>query len=280
MLECVTLFNAQVSDAILIEITKLKRLWGFYLQSHESLTNEGVSAIIGAALPLMYLDFNCCAYYEGVEHDHEPHCWGGALHTKVTDEGLRGLSRLTKLERLDTMSISDVIMEEVGQLTFLGMLNISKTNISDYGISHLTQLKTLFSLSVFGCEGVTDFGLLCISEIATLKYLDVGGTLLTCCNITDDAVQHVKKMGTLKVVNVCFTRITDERLADIKHLCEDDQICRPDLSTFPPPPWEDIVAMMEGIFSQLVYCKHLNRDVICVAFFQFFPIIASLLAVS
>ena len=78
------------------------------------------------------------------------------VNTKITDEGLKYLSKLPKLRKLE----------------------LGKNNITDAGVDHLLSIKSLTSLSLANTR-VADAGLIKLSEMSGLLYLDVRRSRVT-----------------------------------------------------------------------------------------------------
>jgi hypothetical protein len=78
--------------------------------------------------------------------------------TKLTDAGLKEVSKLQKLEKLSLpKQITDEGLKEVAQLQKLTYLHLTDTKISDAGLKELAKLKKLKFLSLVNTQ-VTDAG--------------------------------------------------------------------------------------------------------------------------
>lgn len=72
--------------------------------------------------------------------------------------------------KLDDAAITDAAMIEIGKLTNLTRLQLSRTNITDKGLAALQDLQQLQSLNLVGTK-VTGEGVLQIKKLKKLKYL-------------------------------------------------------------------------------------------------------------
>jgi len=267
MLKCLVLMDSSVTDASLVNMTKLVHLEELHMYTEGVISDTGLSSVI-SALDLHALDLNGYFYYYGDNHNNT----GGILHKAVTDLGMSDISLLTNLKHLDLSltNITDVTLLRISTLKSLGLVNISETLVTDRGVSQLTHLTNLHNLSMFGCRDVGDASLYYVSKIPTLKYLDVGRTCISdsgvaylqplkslqhlCLgynyHITEAVVPYLTAMESLVGVNVCFTSMTTSGFQELKDLTN-GTMCNLDLPT-PPEDDNDIEFDMS--------CKHLGTD--------------------
>ncbi|QDU36106.1 Leucine Rich repeats (2 copies) [Maioricimonas rarisocia] len=161
--------------------------------------------------------------------------------TAVTDQGvgsLRRLIRLTHLELAGTpgirMSITDAATGHLARFSGLQRLNLNSTDLTDRGLARLTrlselreldlgdtlitnlglgQLKKLEQLERLGlgfCTGLTEEGLLDLSDLE-LKHLDI-----TFMPLSTVGVVHLCAIDTLESLKVIETGLTE----DLKRLIQ------------------------------------------------------------
>ncbi len=115
--------------------------------------------------------------------------WRSDAQPRITDEGLRHLSGLRSLERLDIQSpvITDVGVENLKGLTQLRSLAFYSPKITDAGLAHLNGLSRLEYLELSGSQ-VTDAGLGQLKGLAQLRYVYLYGT-----KVTDQGVKDLRQ---------------------------------------------------------------------------------------
>jgi hypothetical protein len=139
--------------------------------------------------------------------------------TKFTDSGLKSLSTVTTLIRLDlsNTAISDSSLDSLSELENLCFLDIGNTKISDAGIEYLTLLENLDELRL-GSTQITDTGIEHVSMMNNLLSLDINN-----CKITDKGLSCLVGLKKLISLNLSKTLITDrgiENLVDLISLKE------------------------------------------------------------
>ena len=109
---------------------------------------------------------------------------------KITDEGLKEVAKLYKLEQLimtQCTKITDEGLKEVAKLQNLEELWLASTEITDEGLKEVAKLQNLIRLSLASTE-ITDEGL---KEVAKLQKLTV--LWLKETKITEAGVAELKK---------------------------------------------------------------------------------------
>ena len=113
----------------------------------------------------------------------------------ITDVGLQHLSKLS-LSELDTLElgyckhITDAGLAHVGQIKTVTTLQLSACpKITDAGLPELLKMERLTYLDLRGCQKITDAGLLELAAKSNLTYLDLGG----CRSVT---AQGIAKLQT------------------------------------------------------------------------------------
>ncbi len=131
---------------------------------------------------------------------------------KVTDAGLAHLRKFPNLTRLslgfpdyDTSTITNDGLRHVSQLKRLERLDLPRcTKITDEGLVHIAKCEQITLLN-FHRTGITGTGL---SQLASLKKL--GSLSLDGCPVTDDGLSHITRFDGFGGLGLSSTRITDE----------------------------------------------------------------------
>ena len=118
---------------------------------------------------------------------------------RITNTGMRHLGRLRHLETLYLArcdGITDVGVGHLAKLPHLQTLRLP-SSITDKGLFHLRQTKSLSSLSI-RLSRVTDRGVAHLSQLPRLRVLDLAGTL----HLTDDGLRALAKVVSLEELYV------------------------------------------------------------------------------
>jgi serine/threonine protein kinase len=125
--------------------------------------------------------------------------------TDISDEALRQLE-LPKLGGLD-LSRTKITDEGVSYFASLmpviDWLSLEGTKVTDSGLSYLIKLNSLRSLRLSRTQ-VTDVGINQIKQLRKLSVLELAGD-----NITDSGVSALSRMSTLSELDLSETKITD-----------------------------------------------------------------------
>jgi Leucine-rich repeat (LRR) protein len=216
----------KVTDADLNEISKLENLETLDLSFGE-ITNQALEHIMGLK-KLQILDLR---------------------NTQINDAGLAMLEELTSLKHLYLTGcpITDDGLVHLRKLNLeslyiggvYGPIHTEKgeqiSPVTDKGMRHLKELKSLQSLYLQFANGVTDKGLNELKGLTNLRELNLRGTGITgkgleylsglkelrtldlsLDSLTDDSLKHLAELKRLTVLNLGSEQITDEGL---KHLC-------------------------------------------------------------
>ncbi|MBI3864937.1 MAG: hypothetical protein HY290_23930, partial [Planctomycetia bacterium] len=145
---------------------------------------------------------------------------------KLTDDGMRRLARLTKLESLYVgyAQITDAGLESLDALTNLKELRAQQLNMSGTSLRHFPRLKIL----ALGLSQITDSGLAPIAAMPDLQGVALNNTAISdaglapfaglrnleylslneCPNVSDAGLEHLKQVTSLKRLALQKTRIT------------------------------------------------------------------------
>ncbi|MHC4725106.1 MAG: M56 family metallopeptidase, partial [Planctomycetota bacterium] len=138
---------------------------------------------------------------------------------QLTDAGVANLSAPTGLENLSfhwNQNITDEGLSHLKEIKSLKKLDVGNATITDAGLTHLSDMKSLEHLELLP-HGITDKGLIHLSELSKLKYLKVG-----CSSpgspITDAGLQVLSGLKDLEELMIGGEGITDAGLAQIARL--------------------------------------------------------------
>jgi hypothetical protein len=109
------------------------------------------------------------------------------------------VSARIRLAKITAFTLSDRMLGRVAILgRFLQSLDLSGCEaITDGGVAHLAELKSLQKLSLRKCREITDGGVAHLAELKSLQSLD----LSWCEAITDRGIEYLKKV----IPNICVT---------------------------------------------------------------------------
>jgi len=135
--------------------------------------------------------------------------------TKVTDAGVKELRNLTNLRELtfqDNDKITDAALETIKDFTKLEVLGLSRTKVTDAGLKQLAGLEQLQLLDLDLCE-VTDEGMKALRKLTNLRRLELGNT-----KVTDKGLEELVQLPKLERLNLYGTPVTDKGLRQLKKL--------------------------------------------------------------
>jgi hypothetical protein len=126
---------------------------------------------------------------------------------KLSDADLPSLARLPQLEDVDFASgwgVEDAEITDQGlaKLAALGLPRLDYLNlgyckkISDAGLAHVANMKTVTHLMLFGCPQITDDGPMPLLKMQQLIYLDLRG----CPGVTDRGLDRLAEKNNWEQV--------------------------------------------------------------------------------
>jgi Leucine-rich repeat (LRR) protein len=124
---------------------------------------------------------------------------------KLTDADLKPVAELTQVQvlKLDgATKITDDGLKELVGLKKLQDLGLSSTQVTDAGLKQLAELKELQKLSLNSTK-VTDAGLKQLKSIANLQQLGLNFT-----EVTDAGLKDLAACTKLELLAVSFTKVT------------------------------------------------------------------------
>jgi internalin A len=107
---------------------------------------------------------------------------------------------------------TDGVLAKVGLLTQLQELNLYRSSVSDFGLSHLRGLNELTTLYL-GRTPVTDAGLAHLGGLTNLRELKLDST-----EVSDAGLAHLSRLSKLTNLDLRNTQVTDAGLAHIRGL--------------------------------------------------------------
>jgi Leucine-rich repeat (LRR) protein len=154
-------------------------------------------------------------YRAGQRYRARPRYRAGPV--KINTSGLEHLRGLPKLNTLilDTTPVTDAGLACLAELS--GLVSLSLTGceqVTDAGVAHCKGLIRLRRLEL-GNTQVTDAGLAYIEGLTDLEELDLHGTL-----ITDAGLVHLRRLAKLRALHLGYARLTDAGLAHLEGLTD------------------------------------------------------------
>jgi Leucine-rich repeat (LRR) protein len=234
-LESLTYWGAKVTDTGLKEIAGLKNLKYLNL-SFANITDDGLKHLHGLA-NLADLDLVATPVTGATLDGFAGLTRIDLLNTKVTDAGMRGISRLEKLESLNLQGtkITDAGLKELKGMKRLTELSLPK-NVSAEGLKEITHLTTIKYLDLYEAA-LTDAAMKEVGQLTNLMTLDVAGKktftdaglghlkslkelrkLNLVANLSDDGLKGFENFPHLKVLSLDCPNITDCGIGHLKEL--------------------------------------------------------------
>ncbi|WDI44139.1 hypothetical protein [Bremerella sp. P1] len=108
--------------------------------------------------------------------------------------------------------ITDAALSRIGTFEKLRWLDLTKTEITDSGVAHLTRCRSLRDLSI-ATTRISNDSLATVGKLSTLEELDISGT-----PVTDAGLAHLRGLSKLKVLRLAVTQVGDEGLLQLARL--------------------------------------------------------------
>lgn len=128
--------------------------------------------------------------------------------TNITDEGMRNLSGLMKLEKLELggcKNVTDSGLSSMKGLTKLQILSLHETGVSSTGISHLENLTDMRTLDL--PDGMTDESCYYLRKMERLYSLDLPNS-----TITSRGAQYLSQLNRLRILRLMDSKIDHDAL--------------------------------------------------------------------
>lgn len=187
LLEC-----ESITDVGLTHISRLTSLNFLDLSWCSEITDAGLQSVFASVPSITSLNLQYC---QKITDDG---------FTQITENGHRciakNLAALTFLNVRECNFVTDVGVEYIAaQCKALKTLDVAWTRLTDGGLEFLSNLPSLTSLDIEGCDAVTDSGIWYISQIRSLKFLN----LTWCGQITNAGLQHIaSSLSSLTTLNL------------------------------------------------------------------------------
>jgi Ran GTPase-activating protein (RanGAP) involved in mRNA processing and transport len=127
---------------------------------------------------------------------------GLTVPVKTADKIPLGNLNITKVS-LNSTHAKDADMELLKPLTQVEILELQSSDITDTGLGHLKDLKTLRELDLHDCQHISEKGLESLQGLSRLTKLEVSKT-----PINDAAVDRLSSMKQLSQLYLNNTRLT------------------------------------------------------------------------
>lgn len=137
--------------------------------------------------------------------------------TQATDEGLRHIGELTRLEELyifNAAAVSDAGVTHLARLRNLKKVQIDHARITDVGLRVLCGLHKLEDMWLQG-NGFTDAGITELKRLGNVKKLCLG---LGTTRISDKGLESVKHLKNLELLDLQGSVVTDNGLRHLSGL--------------------------------------------------------------
>jgi hypothetical protein len=125
---------------------------------------------------------------------------------KITDK--QDPNTLTNLNLTMCTKVNDETLKYISDLTNLKRLILTNTNLSDKGLKHLTKLVNLNILTLYGVTKITNAGLIHLTDLTSLVYIDVSKS-----KISNAGIQNIKGLPSLVYINCEQTKITSDGIS-------------------------------------------------------------------
>jgi hypothetical protein len=142
--------------------------------------------------------------------------------TRVDGSSFQQLRQFTKLQRVSAWwsKLRDSALGHLAAIEALAVLDVSRTNVSDDGLSRLVEggangLRVL----VVQNNAITDAGVERLSRLHALTELHIGGT-----KISDSSIPHLARLHSLNILNIGQTEISWEGCQKLRSLLPHCQI--------------------------------------------------------
>lgn len=218
-LEEVGLSKVTVTDSGLSYLGDLRQMSSFSMSESQGISDGGIFGVLRNAPPLeslaldrMGITDGATAYFRQIPALKKLNLQG----SRITDEGLANIGRLTQLDFLmvtgSTHWITDAGLANLRDLVNLKELFLVGDKLGDAGLARLEGLKNLERLDFLSTRA-TDAGLVHLAGLSKLKHLG-----LTRSKITDAGLARIAGLSKLENLSIGMTGVTDAGLAHLQNL--------------------------------------------------------------
>jgi hypothetical protein len=132
--------------------------------------------------------------------------------TNIGDAGMRHVTCLKKLERLDLFQsqVGDEGLKQIATMRSLKSLPMGRTKVTDAGLAHLRPMTQLEYLGLRG-DNITDKGLVHLKPLKNLTGLYLGET-----KVTDAGLPHLAHLEQMEYLRLHTLRVSDAGLPHLR----------------------------------------------------------------
>jgi len=167
--------------------------------------------------------FSCCSSFRNMKRLTLYSCNNSKAYDDTvsvfTDIGI--LSCLRELN-VSQMPLGDAAMNSLRACKQLQSLEARSTQITDTGLTFISQMICLHKIDVSHCQWITSEG---VSHLVRLPHLAV--LYMNGCGVDDDCMKTISTIGTLKDVSLCGCRMLTDTC--VPHLCTIPRLERLDI---------------------------------------------------
>jgi internalin A len=109
--------------------------------------------------------------------------------------------------------VDDDALKVLPMLSDLEILDLSKTQVTNAGLTYIAKLTRLRALRLSSVSGVTDEGLAHFKNLKHLERLDLQGTA-----VTGSGIPQLADLPNLRSIHLSGARITDESMEQLESL--------------------------------------------------------------
>jgi Leucine-rich repeat (LRR) protein len=145
----------------------------------------------------------------------------------LTNAGLAHLARLELLEELDLIGkgrLNDAGLVHLAKLPCLRYLLLQGKNFTDDGMAQIKNCSSLRILHLGHLTQLTDAAVLQLSQMPELERLSFHWNE----NITNASMMYLKKMNSLKMLDIKHSKVTDEGLVHLAQIESLENLTLPD----------------------------------------------------
>jgi Leucine-rich repeat (LRR) protein len=161
----------QLTDACIPHLVKMRNLKSLNLR-YTQLTDAGVAQLASVA-GLRVLGLSSTRISDGCFEDLKRLTNLEELDIVNTKTTQKTLSRLNELQNLKGLKIgfetTATDLEYLKGLTHLSKLSVSASTVSNDELAHLSKLVNLVELDLYGCESLTDAGMIHLQAMTQLQ---------------------------------------------------------------------------------------------------------------
>jgi len=220
-LQSLNMRNTNLKDDDVAYLTTLQNLTWLNLGKNRNLTDRGVCQILQSMTKLQAVNLGGLnitnVALENLFYLKQLSTLMLSFCSKLTYEGFKHLNAVPSLRSLIARCVmDDAALEHVTGCRSMEILTLGRCPITDKGLFYMPEnFPNLSALNIHHSVDVTDEGISYLSQLSQLRMLYLGG----CAKITDVGLGHIGKLIHLQALNLggCVL-ITDEGLRSLANL--------------------------------------------------------------